>query len=108
VSIGEGAQTSEQASGVKYLDGTRIGDPIQALAFRGGEAEPEEGHAFAPIPAAMVAFCRESDLRPEVIRFPASNRVAVPICQNVVLVLSDRMPGLESYIYVLLVVRSAP
>jgi hypothetical protein len=97
-------------------DMTIVGDPIQVLAFRGGEQDPEDGHTFSPIPAGMMAYYRDSDLLPgmvedglilfrqvgsgwveatcpgyEVVRFPEDNHIAVPICQTGTFVLTDEL-----------------
>jgi hypothetical protein len=94
-----------------------VGDLIQLLAFRGGEESPEEGHTFGPIPAGMMALYRDSPGMDEdnlnlyrldgsdwvvavcpgsegkIVRFPTDNRIAVPICQTGIFVLSDAPPG---------------
>jgi len=106
-----------------------VGNPIQVLAFRGGEEEPEEGHIFGPIPADIMALYRDSDLLPgmdegnlklyrldgsgwveatcpgyQIHRFPEDNLVAVPVCKTGTFVLSDESP--TQFIYLPVVLRS--
>ncbi|MBN1667836.1 MAG: hypothetical protein JW862_12135, partial [Anaerolineales bacterium] len=94
-----------------------VGNPIQVLAFHGGDPDPVDTHLFAPIPAGLVAFYRDIDLLPEmnesdlrlyrqeglawveatcpgyaIMRFPEQNRLAVPLCKAGVFILSDQPP----------------
>jgi hypothetical protein len=94
-----------------------VGNPIQVLAFSGGEQYPATNFNFGDIPAGMIAQYRDTDLPPgmneanlklyrlegstwieatctgyEVVRFPQGNRLAVPICQTGTFILSDKTP----------------
>jgi hypothetical protein len=105
-----------------------VGDPIQVLAFSGGESEPDQHHTFSPTPAGMMAFYRDEDLLPgmdeadlklyhlgssgweeatcpgyDLVRFPDDYRLAVPICQTGTFVLTDQQP--ENKIYLPLVMQ---
>jgi hypothetical protein len=93
---------------------TIIGRPIQVLAFQGGQQYPEHPHYFGDIPSGMMAVYRDIDLLPGMIennlklyrqqdatwveatcpghgliRFPESNRIAVPICQTGTFILTE-------------------
>jgi hypothetical protein len=111
-----------------------VGDPIQILAFRGGSQTPEDPHSFGSIPAGLMAFYRDVDLLPgmdeanlklyrlegsawveatcpgySAERFPADNRIAVPVCQTGTFVLSDKTPAPEAWpVFLPLVLRNAP
>ena len=101
-----------------------VGEPIQVLAFRGGQEAPEDSHQFGDIPAVLTAFYRDSDLLPgtvegnlklyrmdgstwveatcagqQIVRFPEDNRIAVPVCEAGTFVLSDRQPLPQRNIY---------
>jgi len=107
-----------------------VRDPIQVLAFGGGESEPDQYHTFSPTPAGMMAFYRNEDLLPgmdeadltlyrldgyawvdatcpnyESVRFPKDNRLAVPICRTGIFVLSDEAPLVEFEINLPLVMK---
>lgn len=107
-----------------------VGDPIQVLAFRGGEQGPEEGHTFGPSPASVMVRYRDGDLLDgmdeeelklyrldarnwvtatcsgyDIIRFPRDHRVAVPICQTGLFALSDTPPA-GNRVYLPLVLHS--
>jgi hypothetical protein len=94
-----------------------VGSPLQVLAFRGGQKDPENPHNFGSIPAGMMALYRDVDLLPgmvednlklyrlegatwveatcpvyDIVRFLSDKRLAVPICQTGIFVLSDRSP----------------
>jgi hypothetical protein len=109
-----------------------VGSPIQVLAFRGGQQEPQAGHTFGPAPAGMMAIYRDSDLLPgmdeddltlyrrdgtvwvvatcagyAIERFPEENLIAVPICEAGTFALSDEAPVETRLIFLPVVFKNA-